>query len=45
MLNELIERKVTVITEAGELIVEWRKDGTVIQTGEARVVYRGEWFV
>ena len=45
MLNELIERKVTVITEAGELIVEWRKDGTVIQTGEARAVYRGEWFV
>ena len=45
MLNELIERKVTVITEAGELIVEWCKDGTVIQTGEARAIYRGEWFV
>lgn len=43
MLNELTERKVTVHTAAGELIVEWLKDGTIVQTGEARVVFRGEW--
>jgi len=43
MLNELTARKVTVITAAGELIVEWRDDNTVVQTGEARAVYRGEW--
>lgn len=45
MLNELTERRVKVITAAGELVVEWREDNTVIQTGEARAVYRGEWFV
>ncbi len=43
MLNELTERKVKVVTAAGELVVEWRGDGTVVQTGEARAVYRGEW--
>ncbi len=43
MLNELTGRKVKVRTEAGELIVEWRSNNSVIQTGEARAVYRGEW--
>ncbi|HEX9000016.1 MAG TPA: diaminopimelate epimerase [Blastocatellia bacterium] len=43
MLNELTERKVNVITAAGELIVEWLDDNTVVQTGEARAVFRGEW--
>jgi diaminopimelate epimerase len=43
MLNELTARKVTVITAAGKLIVEWRDDNKVLQTGEARAVYRGEW--
>ena len=43
MINELAERRVKVITAAGALIVEWRDDGMVVQTGEARVVYRGEW--
>lgn len=43
MLNELTERKVKVITAAGELIVEWRDDNTVVQTGEASAVFRGEW--
>ncbi|HMV84507.1 MAG TPA: diaminopimelate epimerase [Blastocatellia bacterium] len=43
MLNELTERKVKVHTAAGELIVEWRADNTVVQTGEARAVFRGEW--
>ncbi len=43
MLNELTERKVTVKTAAGALLVEWRADGAVVQTGEACVVYQGEW--
>ena len=43
MLNELTERKINVITAAGKLIVEWRENNTVIQTGEARAVFRGEW--
>lgn len=43
MLNNLTERRVTVSTAAGALIVEWRADGTVVQTGEAQAVYRGEW--
>jgi diaminopimelate epimerase len=43
MLNELTERKVTVKTAAGELLVEWRADGMIVQTGEAGAVYRGEW--
>lgn len=43
MLNELTEREVTVNTVAGELVVKWREDGTVVQIGEAGGVYRGEW--
>ncbi len=43
MINEQTGRMVTVKTQAGELIVEWRVDGMVVQTGEARAVYRGEW--
>jgi len=43
MLNELTERKVKVITVAGELIVEWRADNSVVQTGEACAVFSGEW--
>ena len=43
MINELTGRKVKVTTAAGELLVEWRDDGLILQTGEARVVYRGEW--
>jgi diaminopimelate epimerase len=27
----------------GTLEVNWRDDGEVLLTGEARVVYRGEW--
>jgi len=44
MLNELTERKIKILTAAGELIVEWCNDNTVVQTGEARAVYHGEWF-
>lgn len=43
MINNKTGRNVTVLTEAGELKVEWREDGEVVQTGEARPVYRGEW--
>ena len=45
MLNELTERKVTVKTAVGELLVEWRTDGTVLQTGEACAVFQGNWLV
>jgi len=43
MINGLTERKIKVITAAGELLVEWRDDGMILQTGRASVVYRGEW--
>ncbi|NBO63721.1 MAG: diaminopimelate epimerase [Acidobacteria bacterium] len=43
VLNGRTDRTVTVHTVAGELLVEWREDGSVWQTGEARYVYRGEW--
>jgi diaminopimelate epimerase len=43
MLNDLTERKVTVKMAAGELLVEWRADDQVVQTGEACVIFQGEW--
>ena len=43
MINGLAAAKVKVITAAGALIVEWRDDGMIVQTGEAGAVYRGEW--
>ena len=36
-------RRVSVETPGGGLEVEWREDGEVVLTGEAEVVYRGEW--
>ena len=43
-LNGLTSRRVTVETPGGTLAVEWREaDGEVVLTGEAEVVYRGEW--
>ena len=42
VLNEKTDRRVTVVTEAGSLLVEWRSDGTVLQTGEVRAVFCGE---
>jgi diaminopimelate epimerase len=41
--NNLTGRRVAVETAGGELGVEWREDGEVVLTGEAEVVYRGEW--
>ncbi len=43
ILNDLTDRTVRIKTEAGELKVEWREDGLVYQTGEARRVFSGEW--
>jgi diaminopimelate epimerase len=43
MLNDRTDRRVSVKTQAGELLVEWRADNLIVQTGEARAVYRGEW--
>ena len=43
ILNGLTDRKVEVITPGGRLQVEWREDGTIVQTGEARAVFKGEW--
>ncbi|MFN0087452.1 MAG: diaminopimelate epimerase [Blastocatellia bacterium] len=43
ILNERTERRVIVQTQAGQLIVEWRPDGEIVQTGEARAVFHGEW--
>lgn len=43
MLNDLVERNITVKTAKGQLQVEWRSDDVVAQTGEARAVYSGEW--
>jgi diaminopimelate epimerase len=42
-LNELTDRRVRVEMEGGRLEVEWRDDGEVLLTGEAEVIYRGEW--
>jgi diaminopimelate epimerase len=36
-------RRVSVETPGGGLEVEWREDDEVVLTGEAEVVYRGEW--
>ncbi|MGH9846507.1 MAG: diaminopimelate epimerase [Blastocatellia bacterium] len=43
MINDRTGRKIKIKTQAGELTVEWRADGTVVQTGEARAVYQGQW--
>ncbi|HLL72303.1 MAG TPA: diaminopimelate epimerase [Pyrinomonadaceae bacterium] len=37
------DRRVSVEMEGGRLKVEWRDDGEVVLTGEAEVIYRGEW--
>ena len=42
-LNNLTDRRVTVHMPGGQLEVFWRADGEVILTGDAEVVYRGEW--
>jgi diaminopimelate epimerase len=41
--HELTARRVSVHTPGGRLEVDWRADGEVVLTGEAEVIYRGEW--
>ena len=43
MVGGHTDRHVTVSMPGGLLEVLWREDGEVLLTGEAEVVYRGEW--
>jgi len=43
MVGGHTDRHVTVSMPGGLLEVFWREDGEVLLTGEAEVVYRGEW--
>ncbi len=43
MLNDRTDRRIVVHTQAGRLLVEWRPDGAVLQTGEAAAVFAGDW--
>jgi diaminopimelate epimerase len=43
MIGGHTDRHVRVHMPGGTLEVNWRDDGEVLLTGEARVVYRGEW--
>ena len=43
MVGGRTDRHVTVSMPGGLLEVFWREDGEVLLTGEAEVVYRGEW--
>jgi len=38
----LCERKVEVMLDGGPLVIEWRKDGHILMSGSATLVYRGE---
>lgn len=43
ILNGVTGRKVKVHTLGGDLLVNWRDDGTVALTGEAKMIYEGQW--
>jgi diaminopimelate epimerase len=43
MIGGRTEREIKVSMPGGLLEVTWREDGEVLLTGEAEVVYRGEW--
>ena len=43
MVNEKVERRVTVVMPGGEVKIEWRDDGEVVIVGTAEVVYTGQW--
>ena len=43
VLNEMTGREVTVHAKAGELLVEWRKDGRLWLTSTAHVVAEGRY--
>ncbi|MGA9773438.1 MAG: diaminopimelate epimerase [Blastocatellia bacterium] len=42
-LNGLTDRSVRVLTEGGQLRVDWRDDNTIALTGSAEVIYEGRW--
>jgi diaminopimelate epimerase len=39
----LTGRKVTVVSKGGRMVVEWRRSGEVLLTGDAVEVFRGTW--
>jgi diaminopimelate epimerase len=43
MVNEKVDRDVSVIMPGGKVRIVWRDDDEVVITGSAEVVYRGEW--
>ncbi len=43
MVKGLVERRVSVICDGGTLAVEWPEGGRVLQTGEAEILFEGEW--
>lgn len=43
MIKGLTERRVSVLTPGGRVLVEWRADMEVVLTGTAEIVYGGEW--
>lgn len=38
----LTDRIVTIVLDGGELIIEWREDGTVLMTGPAEIAFTGQ---
>ena len=43
MLKGLTERRVRVVCDGGTLDVEWPEGGRVRQTGDAEILFEGEW--
>lgn len=43
IVNGLTDRRVRVLMPGGQLEVAWREDDEVLLTGEAEIIYRGEW--
>ncbi len=43
MVNDKIDRQVTVLMQGGEAKIQWRADGEVVIRGLAEVIYEGEW--
>ena len=43
MIRNKTERLVKVLMQGGEAKIHWRKDGEVVITGTAEVIYGGEW--
>lgn len=45
MLKDEVERQVAVVCDGGTLAVSWPEAGRVLQTGEAEILFEGEWTV